>query len=173
MLAFGIGSAVCGLLMTSMLRIGKVFNPAILLAICVMLIGLGLIARSGILELQYIAYGISFIAGVQRDAFHKVRGMLFGAVAVTSVVQIAFNFVAQSLFSTTGPKGKLNMSWAAIFFLTLLSFAGCGDIGYVSDQQFAGAAIFMPTAFALVIGLIALGEPRKLDPGPTSGSLIA
>jgi uncharacterized membrane protein YoaK (UPF0700 family) len=171
-LAFGIGSAVCGALMTSMLRKGEVFTPIVLLAICAVLVGLGLGARSGAVEPQYIAYGISFVAGAQGNAFHKARGMLFGAVAVTFVVQMAFNFVVQSLFSETGPKGKSNLSWAGIFFLTLLGFAGGGAIGYLVDQQFAGAAIFLPAAIALIIGLIAFGESRKVDPDPTPGGLI-
>lgn len=171
-IAFGIGSAICGFLMASMLQKGKVFTPYVLFCLCAILVILGFSARSGKVEPQHIAYAISFVAGAQGNAFHKVRGMLFGAVAVTFVVQMAFNFVVQSLFKPTGPKGKSNMSWAGIFFLTLIFFAGGGAIGYLLDQQFSGAGIFLPAVVALVIGLISLREPRTLDPDPTPGGLI-
>lgn len=171
-ISFGIGSALCGFLMASMLQKGKVFTPFVLFGLCAILIILGFSARSGTVEPQHIAYAISFVAGAQGNAYHKVRGMLFGAVAVTFVVQMAFNFVVQSLFKPTGPKGKSNMSWAGIFFLTLIFFGGGGAIGYLVDQQFSGAAIFLPAAIAFVIGLVALGEPRTLDPDPTPGGLI-
>lgn len=169
-LAFGIGSALCGALMTAMLRKGKVYTPVVLFGICVVLLALAFCARGGVLEPQYIAYAISFLAGAQGNAFHKNRGMLFGAVAVTFVVQMAFNFLIQSLFSRTGINGKSNLSWAGIFFLTLLGFAGGGAIGFFVDQQFSGAAIFLPAAIALALGFIALGEPREADPTP--GGLI-
>ncbi|KAA0971905.1 DUF1275 domain-containing protein [Aureimonas fodinaquatilis] len=169
-LAFGIGSALCGALMTSMLHKGKVYTPVVLFGMFAALVALAFSARAGSLEPQYIAYGISFIAGAQGNAFHKDRGMLFGAVAVTFVVQMAFNFLVQSLYSRTGINGKSNLSWAGIFFLTLLGFAGGGAVGFLIDQRIAGAAIFLPAAIALVLGAMALANPEKADPTP--GGLI-
>ena len=34
---------------------------------------------------------ISFLAGMQENTFHKIDGMLYGNIAVTLVVQLAFN----------------------------------------------------------------------------------
>lgn len=169
-LAFGIGSGLCGVLMSSMSRKGKAYTPAVMWTMCIVLVALAFCARGHVLEPQYIAYAISFLAGAQGNAFHKDRGMLFGAVAVTFVVQMAFNFLAQSLFSRTGINGKTNLSWAGVFFLTLLGFAGGGAIGFLVDKQFAGASIFLPAAIALILGVIAINIPSEADPTP--GGLI-
>lgn len=116
-LAFGLGSAVCGVLMTSYLRRGRNFTNAVLTSMTVLLIVLGILAltivgtnphdTANVLDFgkdhdmtaQWIAVAISFVAGAQGNAFHKNHGMLYGNVAVTFVVQMAFNFLVQSFFS--------------------------------------------------------------------------
>ncbi|MFB8387590.1 DUF1275 family protein [Microbacterium sp. NPDC055910] len=185
-IAFGVGSALAGILMTAFLRSGRTFTVGILTVQVVLLIVLGIFALvvvgsspvpwdSG-LDLgklpkehaQYIAYGISFVAGAQGNAFHKNHGMLYGAVAVTFVVQMAFNFLVQAAFKKEGINGTPNLKWAGIFFLTLLGFAGGGAIGFLADALIAnGASIFLSALIAVLILIAALVMKRKnVDPTP-------
>lgn len=170
-LAFGIGLAACGFLMTGMLRRHKVFTPVVLELECVMLVGLAVASRMGALDPHVVAYAVSFVAGAQGNAFHKNHGMLYGNVAVTFVVQMAFNFLVQGLFKKTGINGEPNMMWAGVFFSVLLGFAGGGAIGFYLDMHMIDhASMFLSAFIAFVLMMLALRNPKAA--GPTSGGLI-
>lgn len=189
-LAFGLGSALCGILMTTFLRSGRIFTVGVLIAQTVLLVALGILAltlvgegsgNEAALDLTaehstaalWIAYGISFVAGAQGNAFHKNHGMLYGNVAVTFVVQMAFNFLIQAAFKKEGINGEPNLAWAGIFFLTLLGFASGGAIGFAADQLIAnGVSIFIPAAIALVLVFVAAGK-RFTNIDPTPGGSFA
>lgn len=171
-IAFGLGSAFCGILMTSLLRQGRVFTPFILFLQAAMLLVLAYLAQfmvvDGTLNAHYIAYAISFAAGMQGNAFHKDHGMLYGNVAVTFVVQMAFNFLIQGLFKRQGINGEPNLMWSGIFFLILLGFAAGGGIGFlVGNQLLSSGAIILPAVIACILGVIALRDestPGAVDP---------
>ncbi|OSP53809.1 hypothetical protein BV911_16000 [Pseudoruegeria sp. SK021] len=170
-IAFGMGSAICGVLMTTMLRRGKVFTPVVLWFEVVALVALAVASRMGLIDPHIVAYAVSFIAGAQGNAFHKDHGMLYGNVAVTFVVQMAFNFVAQAMFKKDGINGEPNMMWAGVFFSVLLGFAGGGAIGFILDAQvFNHASMFLAAAIALVLAVLAMKHPKTAD--PSSGGLI-
>lgn len=170
-IAFGAGSALCGAVMTSMLRRGQVFTPAVLWFECIVLAALGIASRLGAIDPHVVAYAVSFVAGAQGNAYHKNHGMLYGNVAVTFVVQMAFNFLVQSLFKKTGINGEPNLMWAGIFFSVLLGFAGGGAIGFFIDVRvLEHASLFLAALSALVLAVRAMGQPRTAD--PTSGGLI-
>ncbi|GAA3634535.1 hypothetical protein GCM10022200_17230 [Microbacterium awajiense] len=189
-IAFGVGSALAGVLMTAFLRSGRTFTVGILSAQVALLVILGTAAMTligttpvpygGALDLtalpeehaQYIAYAISFVAGAQGNAFHKNHGMLYGAVAVTFVVQMAFNFLVQAAFSKEGINKTPNLKWAGIFFLTLLGFAGGGGIGFLADHLVNGLSIFLAAAVALCVLIAALAMKRK-NVDPTAGGTFA
>ncbi|MBN0038889.1 DUF1275 domain-containing protein [Cellulosimicrobium cellulans] len=184
-LAFGLGSALCGILMTSFLRSGRTFTVAVLVAQMLLLVLFGVLALTLVgegsgneaaldltadhsLTAHWIAIGISFVAGAQGNAFHKNHGMLYGNIAVTSVVQMAFNFLMQSAFTKQGPNGETNIKWAGIFFLTILGFSGGAAIGFWADQALVnGASIFIPPIIALGLVLVAAGRKlENVDPTP-------
>ena len=170
-IAFGLGSALCGVLMTTMLRRGKVFTPVVLWFEVIALVGLAVASRMGAIDPHVVAYAVSFVAGAQGNAFHKNHGMLYGAVAVTFVVQMAFNFLVQALFKKEGVNGEPNMMWAGIFFSVLLGFAGGGAIGFFVDANVLDhASMFLAAAVALGIAVLAMNRPRTAD--PSSGGLI-
>lgn len=120
-LIFGLGSMAAGIVMTMRRRHGKLYTTRILLIEAAVL---SLMASSafGGLEAHSVAFVVSFVAGIQGNAFHKSRGMLYGNVAVTFLVQMAFNFLAQSLFRRAGVNGEGNLVWASLFFLVLSVF---------------------------------------------------
>jgi uncharacterized membrane protein YoaK (UPF0700 family) len=170
-IAFGIGSLACGALMTSMLRKKRIYTPQVLFAQAAILAALGAAALRGDADPHHIAYAVSFVAGAQGNAFHKSHGMLYGNVAVTFVVQMAFNFLIQAAFSRKGINGEPNLMWSGLFFLVLLGFAMGGAIGLLIDAWTDGVALFLPAVIALVLAVIALGERgRPIDPTP--GGLI-
>ncbi|MFM9378792.1 YoaK family protein [Gordonia sp. VNK21] len=190
-LAFGLGSAVCGVLMTSYLRRGRNFTNAVLTSMTVLLIVLGILALTIVgtnphdtanvldfgkdhdMSAQWIAVAISFVAGAQGNAFHKNHGMLYGNVAVTFVVQMAFNFLVQSFFSKKGINGEPNLKWSGIFFLTLLGFAGGGAIGFSLDKYGTnGASVFLPAAIALALLVVSLTR-RQQNVDPSQGGTFA
>lgn len=168
-IAFGLGSAACGVLMTALLRKGVSFSVPVLFIQAGILVVLMVLAVTGSLAAHVLAWCISFVAGAQGNAFHKDRGMLYGAVAVTFVVQMAFNFLVQSLFSREGINGEKNLSWAGIFFAVLAGFCLGGGLGFAADKWvFNGAAIL---AAALATAGIALAGTRgrltpRIDPTP-------
>ena len=170
-IAFGLGSLVCGVLMTIMLRRKRVYTPQVLTAQAAILALLGVLVLRGDANPHYVAYAVSFVAGAQGNAFHKSHGMLYGNVAVTFVVQMAFNFLIQSVFSRRGINDEPNLMWSGLFFLVLLGFAMGGAIGFLIDSLTDGVALFLPAAIALILLVIALAERgRPIDPTP--GGLI-
>lgn len=170
-LCFGIGSAVSGVLMTALLRSGKSFTPVILFGMAVLLAVLAYMAREGSVHPHTIAYAVSFAAGAMGNAFHKNHGMLYGAVAVTFVVQMAFNFLVQSVFSSRGINGEPNLFWSGLFFLVLLGFAGGGALGFFMDLWFNGASIALGALVTLVLAIIAVSG--RTSPDPTPGGTFA
>lgn len=166
-LCFGVGSALSGVLMTAFLRSGRSFTPGMLFALCLLLIVGTLLASLTTTDPRYIAYGVSFVAGGMGNSFHKNHGMLYGAVAVTFVVQMAFNFLMQAAFSKKGVNGEPNLFWSGLFFLVLLGFAGGGAFGFLVDLWFNGASIALAALLMLVLGIVSLRQPG--DPDPTPG----
>jgi len=170
-LAFGVGSALCGVLMTTMLRRGLVFTPVVLAIECAILVAMAVASRLGVIDAHIVAYAVSFVAGAQGNAFHKNHGMLYGNVAVTFVVQMAFNFLVQSFFKRKGINDEPNLMWAGIFFSVLLGFAAGGGIGFFVDARILDhASLFLAAALALVLAIRAWRRREAAD--PSSGGLI-
>nr|WP_273546047.1 MULTISPECIES: YoaK family protein [unclassified Xanthobacter] len=170
-LAFGLGSAACGVLMTDRLRHGQVFTPVVLWFEVLALVAFAIASQMGLVDPHLVAYGVSFVAGAQGNAFHKNHGMLYGNVAVTFVVQMAFNFLVQGLFRKTGINGEPNMMWAGVFFSVLIGFAGGGALGFFVDLRVSDhSSLYLSALIALVLAVLAMR--RKASADPTSGGLI-
>jgi uncharacterized membrane protein YoaK (UPF0700 family) len=170
-IAFGVGAAMCGVLMTSLLRRGWIFTPVVLWIECLLILSMAIASHMGMIDSHVAAYTVSFVAGAQGNAFHKTRGMLYGNVAVTFVVQMAFNFLAQSLFKKEGINGEPNVVWAGTFFLILLGFAAGGAIGFFVDIRVIDhASLFLAATIVLVLALRAMAQSGPVDPTP--GGLI-
>ena len=115
---------------------------------------------------------MSFVAGAQGNAFHKTRGMLYGNVAVTFVVQMAFNFLAQSLFEKEGVDGEPNVVWAGTFFL---EFRSVSRRAGPSASSSTSASSTMPRCSSpqpscSELAVRAMAQPEFVDPTP--GGLI-
>lgn len=191
-LAFGLGSLVMGLFMAIQTRNQKVYSVIALsaLAVLVLVFGVIVLAVPG-LNYVLIAYGVSFVAGAMGNAFHKTNGMLFGAVAVTFVVQMAFNFLIQAAFKREGNGGVSNLKWSGIFFAVLAGFAGGGLVGALIiiglgtdptgfmgdgarhlDPTGGWVLILVALIFVLLAALSYYSRKTGTDPDPVYGDLV-
>ncbi|PFG18973.1 DUF1275 family protein [Serinibacter salmoneus] len=197
-IAFGLGSFVCGYFMTTWLRKGRVYTVPVLWAEGLIIALMAVLWATSVIPetktgAQIVCFVVSFVAGAQGNSFHKNHGMLYGNVAVTFVVQAAFNFLVQSFINKKGINGEPNLKWSGIFFLVLLGFAGGGAIGALTNVWLGwehdatqdgvlvngtpvagtGWALLLPAALTIILALIAGRQKhRNLDPDPTAGGLI-
>ncbi len=102
------------------------------------------------LSIAMICIIISFIAGMQGNAFHKIKGMLYGNVAVTLVVQLAFSYLMQAI---QGSKNAFQT--ALLFFGVLLGFGFGGFGGTLLAIQYSELSLLLP-AFLLILLMIYL-----------------
>lgn len=169
-LAFGAGACISAVAIAAFARRMSSFSAIHLSAQGVLLIALtGLAAAPGIAP-HHIALGISFVAGAQGNAFHRTRGMIYGNIAVTAVVQTAFSFVGRALARRIHNDGEPHLRWAGIYFLVLLGFAAGAALGSVLDRLGPSWAILAAAAITLAIAAIAALDHRdRVDPteGPT------
>ncbi|MFK3669400.1 DUF1275 family protein [Leifsonia aquatica] len=169
-LFFGVGSALCGVLITTQWRRKRSFTALVLFILTGLLVLLAILAVTEATTPILVAWGISFVAGAQGNAFHKNHGMLYGAVAVTFVVQAAFNYLAQALFAKSGINDDPNLRWSGLFFLILSGFAAGGAVGVVVDLTFDGASIAAAAVVTLGIGIASVRAERagrgRADPTP-------
>ncbi|PWJ27447.1 uncharacterized membrane protein YoaK (UPF0700 family) [Branchiibius hedensis] len=192
-LSFGLGSLICGILMTKFKDRGRSFSVAVLLSEAVILLILALVVivsdasnnhdTVGLFGQQtswhghYIALGISFVAGAQGNAFHKVHGMLYGNVAVTFVVQMAFNFLIQARFKRDGIHGEPNIMWSGIFFFVLFGFASGGFVGSLLVHWLGGSGsksgweLLLP--IVVLIGLAGMAASQRTNADPSPGGSFA
>lgn len=161
-LAFGLGSFVAGAFIATALRRNTRYSPHIQAAL-VALLGLAVVLiATDATSPEYIAMLISFAAGMQGNGFHKIKGMLYGNVAVTLVVQLAFNYLMQAFFSKKAADGSSNLYNSGLYFLVLLGFAGGGAAGFGLDLLWRGLSII--GAMLLTLVLMGASITDKTDP---------
>ena len=148
-LSFGLGSVFTSIVEGLIAGNHKKNWSTIILAIeAIMLIALAYILSRDLIQTTYACVIISFIAGMQGNAFHKVNGMLYGNVAVTLVVQLAFSNLTQSLL---GQKDSGKTS--SIFFFVLLGFAFGGLIGTLLTAQYQELSLLLPSALLIALAI--------------------
>jgi uncharacterized membrane protein YoaK (UPF0700 family) len=165
-LCFGVGALTSGAISTSLQRRGQSFSGAVLTTEAAVLVAAAIAFAVAGADGHHVAYGISFVAGAQGTTFHKDHGMLYGNVAVTMAVQMAFNFLVQSLFSRQGVNGEPNLTWSGRFFLVLLGFGGGGAIGVLAAKAWGGWALLLPAGIVLAVALLAARGHMSADPTP-------
>lgn len=161
-LAFGLGSALTGIIQNLLADIHVDYSYIILAIEAVVLVALGLSFFSDRWSLLTYAYIVSFLAGMQGNAFHMIKGNLYGNVAVTLVVQLAFNHFVQAFFHDR----RSHLIKSGLFFLVLLGFALGGFIGAWSTKEYEERALWLIAALtaALAIwGFVKKDEGRPVD----------
>lgn len=158
LLCFGLGSAATAVVQLGSAKKRKSWTVEILLVEVIVLVLLGFNIFNNKIGVEYVCMIISFLAGMQGNAFHKIEGMLYGNVAVTLVVQLAFSYAIQAVF------GKQNaVKNSALFFLVLLGFAVGGFLGTYSTIQWGEKSLWLTAAILLIIAFLSKGL-RKVNP---------
>ena len=147
-LCFGLGSAVTAILQKKSESRHKTWTFEILLIEGVILFLLGFTGINQLVGLTFVCMTISFLAGMQGNAFHKIDGMLYGNVAVTLVVQLAFSYLAQAFFRKENASKN-----SGLFFLVLLGFAFGGFLGTFLTIHWAEKALWVTAGILLVVAL--------------------
>lgn len=143
-LSFGLGAMITAILEAVGVKKKKIWAFEILLVEAVILVGLGFAPINHYFTVIHLCMLISFLAGMQGNAFHKIDGMLYGNIAVTLNVQLVFNYFVQGL---TGVKDGWKNCW--LYLAVLIGFAGGGLIGTVLTSAYGEKALWF-TAIVLV-----------------------
>ncbi len=157
-LAFGAGSMATAFIAFLEDKRRKPWAFAVLFfeVFLLVIIGLGLLNTH--LTITHICLIISFIAGMQGNAFHKVDGMTYGNIAITPVLQQAFNYLMLTIFGRVSALIK-----SLVFFYVVLGFAIGGFIGTIATAYFAEKMLFLPAI--ILVGLMAYLLYAKDDEG--------
>lgn len=149
---FGAGSMLLALIRSISNAEDKIWSFRII-AIEVVLIT-ALVIYLGFIQTTYshfhVAWALAFLAGMQGNAFHKISGMLYGNIAVTLNVQLAFSAIVEALVE----KGKDRRdAWykAACYFSTLLGFSGGAYCMVVAVKHYEIYALLLTLVPLLLI----------------------
>lgn len=159
-LAFGCGSAATAIVQIVLADRSTPYAPVILVLEALVLFAMGsalLVDRWSPLTYAYI---VSFLAGMQGNAFHRLEGQLYGNVAVTLVVQMAFDRLARALVGDR----RTHLLQSALFFFILGGFALGGYAGAWGTQTFDQQILWLPASILVVTAILSValqwcGEP--------------
>lgn len=147
-LCFGLGSSLTAIVQHYSLSKKKSWTAEILIIEAVILFFLGIKGINEAIGITYVCMSISFLAGMQGNAFHKIDGMLYGNVAVTLVVQLAFSYIAQALF---GKKDAAKNAF--LYFEVLVGFAIGALIGTFGSFYWADKSLWITGGILLLLGI--------------------
>ena len=159
-LAFGLGSASMVVVGRVITNVGADYSWPVLLMEAVILIIFGFSAINGRFEPWQIGLVISFVAGMQGQAFHKINGMLYGNVAVTLVVQLGFAYLTTGFIKQ--PEINLRKSWD--YFLVLIGFATGGLIGAFGTREWDERVLWLAGALAIILAIFGIMTEREDEP---------
>ena len=90
--------------------------------------------------------------------------MLYGNIAVTSVVQMAASLVARALGRRISEDGEAHMRPAGAYFVVLVAFVVGGGTGFGVDELWAGASLATAAAVLLILFIAASSARGPIDP---------
>lgn len=153
-LSFGIGCFVTAIVRIEFTKRGKVWTFSILIFEIVILLLLSIHFINYQFERFQVAWILSFLAGMQGNAFHKIDGQLYGNVAVTLNVQLAFNYLAETFFNVNKLNRRHVFNKCLNFFTILAGFAAGAFLSAIITPYFDSYALLI-TVFGL-IGIVCI-----------------
>ncbi|WP_158090722.1 YoaK family protein [Mycobacterium saskatchewanense] len=167
--AFGAGSFLCATVVAGAARFGRTYSPWILGFETAVLAGVIAWSAWAAPEACLVAWLLSFVAGVQGNAFHRDSGMLYGNVAVTFVVQAVFSYLGRAAMVRWYDDGENHLRPTGVYVLVLVGFAAGGAVGCASDllSNFGSVALAaLATAAMFVIAAVSsrTDGPTRVDP---------
>lgn len=155
---FGFGSAFTALLQNLMTERNVDYSQIVLTIEAVILVTLGSAFMWDRWSPLTYAFIVSFLAGMQGNAFHRVDGFLYGNIAVTLVVQQAFNHLVHAAFANR----RTHLTQSGIFFLVLIAFASGGFLGAWGTRRYESHILWLAAVILAALALWgALREKRR------------
>lgn len=162
--AFAAGACACSVVVLLFERAEASYSVPVLVVEAVVLAGLVALFSAGVLGPVAVAWVISFLAGVQGNAFHRETGMLYGNVAVTFVLQMGSSLVGRALGARISTDGQPHLRPAGAYFVVLVGFAAGGGIGFALDRWWVSSSIAVAGGLLLALATVALIERGPVDP---------
>lgn len=163
-IAFALGAFLCSLYVLWRAREGRPYSVEVLIfEVCVLAL-LAAVSWAPSASTWAIAWAISFLAGVQGNAFHRETGMLYGNVAVTFVVQMAASLTGRAVGRRIFDDGQPHIRPAGAYLLVLVAFAAGGGVGFVLGGLWEGLSILAAATALLALFLTALATEGPVDP---------
>lgn len=163
-LAFALGAFLCSLYVLWRGREQRPYSAEVLIFEVVVLVGLAAVSWAPGADPWWVAWAISFIAGVQGNAFHRETGMLYGNVAVTFVLQMAASLTGRAVGRGIDDDGQPHIRPAGAYLLVLVAFAGGGGIGFALDALWDGSSIVAAATTLIVLFIAAATVQGPVDP---------
>ncbi|WP_417503703.1 YoaK family protein [Microbacterium sp.] len=161
---FAFGAFVCSIYVLWRAREDKPYSAEVLVFEVALVAVLAVLTATTHISPWAVAWTVSFIAGVQGNAFHRETGMLYGNIAVTSVVQMAASLVARALGRRISDDGEAHMRPAGAYLVVLIAFVVGGGTGFVIDELWAGASLATAAVVLLVLFIAASSARGPIDP---------
>lgn len=161
--AFAAGAFLCAIAVNFADRAKRAYSSWILAAEAIILLGVVVFVLSPWSTAMAVSAILSFVAGVQGNAFHRDSGMLYGNVAVTFVLQGAAGYLGRAASRSVYNDGERHVRPAAIYGAVLLGFGAGGAIGVAFGQLWGPAPILVTAIVLGVLGMIA-GRGAAVDP---------
>lgn len=158
---FGLGAFVSSVIVTLLLRRGRAYSGAVLLAQTALLLGLAAWATGDPGAAPMLTLGVNVVAGSQGNAFHRDHGMLYGNVAVTFVVQSLFGMLGRVLLPSSREGRAADARSAAIYAGVLVAFAGGAAAGFFAQSLMSQGALWLAAAVTALLGVVAVRRERR------------
>ena len=163
-LAFATGAFLCTLFILLMSRLRHTYSAAVLAFEVAALILLGILAATGGANAIALTWAVSFIAGVQGNAFHRETGMVYGNVAVTFVLQNVGSLLGRAAGHRIASDDQPHLRPAGAYLAVLVAFAVGGGAGFALDQLWRDLAFFVAALVLAVFALVAMTYRGPEDP---------
>lgn len=167
-LVFALGAFTCSLLILWFSRRGTSYSAPVLCIEIVLLCILAALSISHVVEPTMIAWAISFLAGVQGNAFHREEGMLYGNIAVTSVIQMAASLLGRAVGRRIADDGEQHLRPAGAYLAVLAAFAAGGGLGFSANLAWEGLSLTVAAAVLATLWTAAVRSGGHVDPAQNS-----
>lgn len=157
---FGLGSATTAFLQNLMAAVHRSYSEVILSIEALALFCLGFSYLWDRWSPLTYAFIVSFLAGMQGNAFHRVDSFLYGNIAVTLVVQQAFNHLIQAVFSDR----RRNLLQSGLFLCVLIAFAAGGFVGAWGTSRYQARVLWISAVVLLALATWSRLRLRRGEP---------
>ena len=166
-LCFGLGAVATAIIRNWYNTRNKVWTFTIIIIEIVVLILLSITSIHSLFLPLHIVWILAFLAGMQGNAFHKVDNMLYGNIAVTLNVQLAFNYLAEMCFKSNQGKRALMIKKFFDYFIVLVGFSLGAGLSAILVPHFGSYTLLFT-----VVGLACLLFTGKLLKGDQPNEVI-